>query len=292
MFVAANDVQGSDSHGFGYDEHNRLVSYTDGATTAGYGYDPQGRRIEKTVDGLSTYYLWDGTRLLAELDAGGNVLTQYAYLPGQRVPAEMQDANGVYEVHSDHLQTPKRLTDTSQTLVWSAEHVAYGEAIVDEDPDNNGIPVTLNIRFPGQYYDQETGLHYNFFRYYDLNTGRYITQDPIGQAGGLNLYAYVEGDPVGLMDPLGLLKTGRNKNTGDADNPLACKVGCFADPTTDVITGAASFLLTKGLGSGLGTDALIHMIKSGGKMFDAYNIPVCLDDCDEQFSEPDKKACN
>ncbi len=71
------------------------------------------------------------------------------------------------------------------------------------DVDSDGTSVTLNTRFPGQQYDPETGLHYNYFRYYDPSTGRYITSDPIGLAGGLNTYGYVGGNPMGYSDPTG-----------------------------------------------------------------------------------------
>ena len=75
---------------------------------------------------------------------------------------------------------------------------------MDEDPDGNGTAVTLNVRFPGQYYDQETGLHYNYFRYYDPSTGRYLRSDPIGLDGGLNTYLYANANPVKFIDPQGL----------------------------------------------------------------------------------------
>jgi RHS repeat-associated protein len=75
---------------------------------------------------------------------------------------------------------------------------------VHNDPDGDGIAVEFNQRFPGQYYDQETGLNYNYFRDYDPAIGRYIQSDPIGLAGGMNTYAYVGGNPVGYVDPFGL----------------------------------------------------------------------------------------
>jgi RHS repeat-associated protein len=88
--------------------------------------------------------------------------------------------------------------------VWRAAYEAFGKAVVDEDPDANSSAVKLNLRFPGQYFDAESGLHYNRFRTYDPATGRYLEADPIGQAGGVNLYPYAFSDPIDHMDPLGL----------------------------------------------------------------------------------------
>ena len=193
---------------FRYDEENRLVEYFKGATHATYAYDAFGRRIRKTVsDGSTTttvWYLWDGARLLGEYDDAGNRIRRYAYLPDTFAPVQMEDATGVYDVHADHLDTPKFLTDAGQRIVWKAEHLAYGATVPDEDPDGDGTKVAFHFRFPGQYYDQETGLHYNYFRYYDPNTGRYITEDPIGLIGGINLYRYAYSNPIALSDVLGL----------------------------------------------------------------------------------------
>ena len=83
-------------------------------------------------------------------------------------------------------------------MVWQAAYLPYGEAQVQTNT------VVNNLRFPGQYFDAETGLHYNWHRYYDPVTGRYISADPIGLAGGLNLYAYVGGNPINAIDPWGL----------------------------------------------------------------------------------------
>jgi RHS repeat-associated protein len=110
----------------------------------------------------------------------------------------------VYYFHNDHLGTPQTMSDASGRKVWVAEYDPFGKATVDQDPDGDGQVVVNNLRFPGQYYDAETGLHYNYHRDYDPATGRYLQPDPIGQIGGLNLYPYVDGNPVSRIDPDGL----------------------------------------------------------------------------------------
>jgi len=107
-------------------------------------------------------------------------------------------------IHTDHLNTPRTGTDVNGITVWAWSGTAFGSFIANEDPDNDGINTTLNLRFPGQYYDQETKLHYNYFRYYDPSIGRYITSDPIGLRGGLNTFGYIGGNPGRWVDPLGL----------------------------------------------------------------------------------------
>ena len=104
----------------------------------------------------------------------------------------------LYYVHNDHLGIPQVMTDANGTVVWHAIYNPFGKATMSVNT------VELNVRFPGQYYDQETGLHYNYFRYYDPSTGRYITSDPIGLEGGINTYAYVYDNPLRFIDPLGL----------------------------------------------------------------------------------------
>jgi len=90
------------------------------------------------------------------------------------------------------------LTDASGAVVWAGQYEAFGKTQVTTGTTTN------NLRFPGQYYDEETGLHYNWNRYYDPGTGRYVTRDPIGLEGGLNTYLYALGNPVNARDPLGL----------------------------------------------------------------------------------------
>jgi RHS repeat-associated protein len=101
-------------------------------------------------------------------------------------------------VHNDHLGTPQKMTDASANVVWAADYLPFGQASVTVGAVEN------NLRFRGQYYDQETGLHYNYHRYYDPTLGRYLRADPIGLSGGINLYTYVGGNPVNTIDPYGL----------------------------------------------------------------------------------------
>jgi RHS repeat-associated protein len=113
------------------------------------------------------------------------------------VGATPQDA--VYYYLNDHLGTPLKVLDESGIVAWQADYESFGCA--------NNITQSFinNFRFPGQYDDHETGMLYNYHRYYDPAIGRYLTPDPIGLEGGINLYAYVNNDPVNFIDPLGLV---------------------------------------------------------------------------------------
>lgn len=104
-------------------------------------------------------------------------------------------------VHNDHLGTPQVMTDEAGSVVWRATYDPFGAATID-----SSSTVEMNIRFPGQYYDSETGLHYNYFRYYDPEIGRYITSDPVGLLGGANTFTYAANNPVIAIDPTGLVK--------------------------------------------------------------------------------------
>ena len=93
----------------------------------------------------------------------------------------------LYFLHTDYLDTPRLVTDETNKIVWRSKPLTepFGLSPVEEDPDGDGTAFTLNLRFPGQYFDKETNLHYNYFRDYDPNTGRYLQSDPIGLLGGI-----------------------------------------------------------------------------------------------------------
>jgi RHS repeat-associated protein len=112
----------------------------------------------------------------------------------------------LYYIHADHLGTPRAITrpsDNAKVWEWSNSE-PFGNNAPNEDPANTGTAFKFNLRFSGQYYDAETGTHYNYFRDYDPSTGRYIESDPSGLRGGINTYAYVLGNPLTLIDPFGL----------------------------------------------------------------------------------------
>ncbi|NVD24654.1 RHS domain-containing protein [Desulfuromonas acetoxidans] len=126
-----------------------------------------------------------------------------------------------YQVHTDQIGAPILLTDATGTAVWSAQYAPFGQATINSDVDGDGTEVVCNLRFPGQYFDAESGLHYNWHRYYEPRSGRYITLDPIGLDGGINLYAYVENNPSNYRDPWGLI-SGGPRNYWEQDKFKEC----------------------------------------------------------------------
>jgi RHS repeat-associated protein len=151
------------------------------------------------VNGTVTVFHYSLTgQLIAESNSAGNITTEYVYLNGQPL-TKIEGAN-TYYYHNDALGTPQKMTDASGTVVWSADYKPFGEATVTIST------ITNNLRLPGQYFDQETGTHYNYFRDYNPMIGRYIQGDRIGLRGGLNLYSYVGNRPTRFKDLFGLIE--------------------------------------------------------------------------------------
>ena len=140
--------------------------------------------------------------MIGEYDASGVEIKTYGYKPGSTWttdPLFMKVGTQYYFYHNDHLGTPQKMTATNGAVVWSAKYESFGKAVVEVETVEN------NLRFPGQYYDSESGLHYNWNRYYNTQTGRYLTPDSMWMAKKKNLYLYVQNNPKTMIDPWGLL---------------------------------------------------------------------------------------
>ncbi len=241
-----------------WDEFNRLlaarVAEMSRQSQARYFYDAFGRRIAKEVNGERTVFGWDGDTLAYESD--GERGTHYIYEPGtfvplaqyvtepvegiatpvwkstdryvpeddplQKVPERRADAKLFY-YHCDQIGTPQLLTDGDGDVVWEASYKAWGEAreVIARASKAAGIEPRNLLRFQGQRVDEETGLHYNRFRYYDPRSGRYMSSDPIGLMGGINFYAYAP-NATGWVDPLGLAR----RKAGELPKPAQHSTCC------------------------------------------------------------------
>ena len=203
-YDAAGNMTRNNQQYYAYGADNRFSQATSLGRVLGiYAYNGKGERTSKTVNGVKTLFVYDTQgRVIGEYGDSGQLLREHVYGLAGRLSTVSN--NQIYWHHNDHLGTPQALTDINATTVWTMSQTPFGIATVNEDPDGNGIKVSNNFRFPGQYYDAETGLNYNYHRYYDSKTGRYTQSDPIGLRGGLNTFAYVLSNPISFIDPVGL----------------------------------------------------------------------------------------
>jgi large repetitive protein len=187
---------------FSYDFDNRLVQIRNPQLgICNYYYDPFGKRLWKEISGTRTHFLYSEEGLIGEYNALGTEIRAYGYSPNSTwttAPLFQEIGTNYYWYQNDHLGTPQKVLDARGTVVWSAMYDSFGGAIVAVAGIEN------NLRFPGQYYDQETGLHYNWNRHYDPKTGRYLTPDPIRMEDGVNLFAYGLNNPLSNADSNGL----------------------------------------------------------------------------------------
>jgi RHS repeat-associated protein len=215
-YDAMGNTQAIGSSVFSYDEYGRMIA----APNTTYIYNALDQRTGKTVSGVLTSFAYgpDGQLLF---ETSNSNTKAYVYLNGKPL-ARIDNNSAIYYYHTDQLGAPQVMTDTTGATVWSARTEPFGTAAV------NTSTIVNNVRLPGQYFDAETGLHYNYFRDYDPTTGRYVEFDPIGLRGGINGYTYAGGNPVSNYDPSGL------RCVGD--------IGCWTTPNERNLLNGGSYL--------------------------------------------------
>ena len=186
---------------FSYNARNYMVrSESPKGEVATYAYDAYGRRIRKTRGATVVEFVWAGEQLIGEIARTGErvVRRDYLYFPGTFTPLAMRIDGKVYSYHTDHLGTPRMITDADGAVAWAADYSSFGQARIARATVENPL------RAPGQYLDTETGLHYNRFRYYSPTMGRYLSRDPLSFLAESNFYRYAGNSPINVTDPLGL----------------------------------------------------------------------------------------
>jgi|GEM_PF-1442756 len=214
-----NTVRDSGGEGVGYaatyNLRGQLETITARGDTTTYAYNAFGQRVRKesSMGPQSTVVFMYDTEghLLGEYDLQGRAIREYIWLRDMPIamfmpdPADLTGAAQVYYIHTDHLDTPRIVVDREGRQRWRWLSEPFGTGAPETDPEGLGH-FTQNLRFPGQYADAESGLFYNWHRYYGPG-GRYTQPDPIGLGGGVNAYSYVVGNPLSYADPLGLFVT-------------------------------------------------------------------------------------
>ena len=239
----------------------------DGLPAAEYVYNDEGQRIRKTVLDATgapletTIFHYDAMGyLISETTETGEPVRDYLWLEGMVPVAQIDAVAGGAErisyLHTDHLMTNRLATDTAGSVVWRWEGEAFGETAAQELTG-----VTVNLRFPGQYFDGESGLYYNWNRYYDPGLGRYITSDPIGLRAGADTYGYTNQNPIVGVDPKGL---SGSKPGGPYHPPKGVKTKCRPSDKCPEIRGKL-WLLGRMIASHQGWDWVMPKPRGGNR---------------------------
>jgi RHS repeat-associated protein len=220
---------------------------TNGVKVA-YGYNAYGVRIRRTQGSTTTYSIYDGDDLLAEVDAAGNPIREYTCFPGVDQPHSVRVGAQAYDYALDELGNVVGLYDCAGTPVNQYAYTPYGQA------ESVSESVANPLRFSAREVDLVSGLHYFRTRWYDAHQGRFVSQDPIGLYGGLNTDASSENDPVNNADPFGLSTYCRivihDWVTIDGEGAYRYRFICYE--IIDVLGGGVEFPVSGAFGAGKG----------------------------------------
>jgi RHS repeat-associated protein len=249
---------GGTAREFYYSQADRLGGVKQGGVVKmQYGYNALGERVVNDQPGMpsnpdgsggtpsvSTYFVYDEAgHWLGEYDDAASAVQQVVWLDD--LPVGLIANNQLHYIEPDHLGTPRVVIEPARNLpvwTWDLKSEAFGNNVPNQDPDLDSNLFVFDMRFPGQRYDAASGLNYNYFRDYDAGSARYTQSDPIGLQGGISTYAYTNGNPISLIDPLGLA-TAVIINGPTQGNPFG--------HTAIAVTGSGVY--SYGNGTGLGS---------------------------------------
>ena len=290
-------VLGSGTWTFAYNNASRLATVLSGTTTiATYRVNAQGQRISKNVGGAVTYFVYDEQgRVLGEYDGVGKLIEETIWFEDLPVATLRPTGAGgtptpinIYYVHADHLGSGRAVTRPSDNkLMWLWDNLdPFGVNAPNENPAGQGI-FKYNLRFPGQYYDAETGMHYNVTREYDPSGGRYQQSDSIGLRGGMNTYSYADQDPLIKADPSGLDVTiwvpGPGRGIGDGPRNGNWCGGNWSGGQVPKVNGGRDG--TKGPMDSLDRCCMVHdqCYNKCDKSPERNLQTACVNNCDKDF---------
>lgn len=192
---------------FEYNDAGRMSRVRNGGVVAmEYAYNGRGEQVRKHLGAVSAYTLYDDSgRWLGDYGTSGAVSQQTVWMDD--MPVGVLDDGQLYYIQPDHLGTPRTVVDPARNVAvwtWDSKSEVFGNTPPEQDGDGDGVPLVLNMRFPGQRFDAASGLNYNYRRDYDASMGRYSQSDPIGLSGGVSTFNYVYGAPLSFYDPYGL----------------------------------------------------------------------------------------
>ena len=217
----ARRLKGTSDTRYGWDAEGRLTSVTVGSRVVNYDYDAVGRLVRRRIGGtVDRLFLWDGDQLLAELNGTATSrVAEYAYLPGIDRPLALVTGATAISATRFYHQDALGNVDGVFTTTGVAQNVNYD--VWGQWFDNPALADTNRLRWKGLIYERDsTKLYYMRNRWYDPETGRFMTEDPLGLAGGMNLYVFAGNDHVNSSDPYGLCDDPRSGNGWALQNEI------------------------------------------------------------------------